>query len=502
MAPRRPKTLAEQIADLEDPAPKDFDPEEHGEPQSDSEESASDGEANGLDGREHYVDVGKSTLRKRDTVLLGPQYEGSRISRHAVQDDEDEDDPFSRGFENETSEEDELPPPAANGHASHGANAVGESEHDEQSDMDDGDGPEEEDGSSATDLSDEEEDDQDDGTQKDDRAELRRIMAEEQKTVAAAISQAAKADAEKGRAVKTQRTTFDSLLNTRIRLQKALIATNTFPAVNEEPTELSSSNTAEEAIRAAQTAAFTLWSSLTSLRESLTPTSTGQKRKRPSFMPSTPTSSLWTHMQSQEAASVPHRNAVLEKWSGKARGATTLPLARRLNNTAASQTIVDVLAEQLSNPTRLIARTRIPRSCAPLQASRRVPESADIYDDADFYGLLLKELLEQRAADTVVAAAVNIDVAAGLQMRREAKTRKNVDTKASKGRKLRYTVHEKLQNFMAPQERGSWGERQVDELFGALLGRRMGLGEDVEMDDGDGDAEEDVVEAGLKLFRN
>ncbi|TKA72770.1 hypothetical protein B0A49_04935, partial [Cryomyces minteri] len=227
--------VGKQIADLEDPAPKDFDPEEHGEPQGDSDESASDGEANGLDGREHYVDVGKSTLRKRGTVLLGPQYEGSRISRHAVQDDEDEDDPFSRGFENESSEEDELLPPAANGHVSHGADAVGESEDDEQSDMGDGDGSEEEDGSSATDLSDEEddeneeEDNQDDGTQEDDRAELRRIMAEEQKTVAATISQAAKADAEKGRAVKTQRTTFDSLLNTRIRLQKALIATNTFP---------------------------------------------------------------------------------------------------------------------------------------------------------------------------------------------------------------------------------------------------------------------------------
>lgn len=84
--------------------------------------------------------------------------------------------------------------------------------------------------------------------------------------------------------------------------------------------------------------------------------------------------------------------------------------------------------------------------------------------------------------------------------RREARVKKRVDTKASKGRKLRYTVHEKLQNFMAPEDRGTWGERQVDELFGGLLGRRVGLGkgEREGEDGGDGDGEEE----GLRLFRS
>lgn len=89
--------------------------------------------------------------------------------------------------------------------------------------------------------------------------------------------------------------------------------------------------------------------------------------------------------------------------------------------------------------------------------------------------------------------------------RREARVKNRVDTKASKGRKLRYTVHEKLQNFMAPEDRGSWGERQVDELFGGLLGRRVGMGE-IDAGEGEGDgmeAEDGVVgeEEGLRLFR-
>jgi protein AATF/BFR2 len=70
-----------------------------------------------------------------------------------------------------------------------------------------------------------------DDEEKSRRAELRKIMSEEQKTVVATISQAAKADAEKGIAVKQQRKTFDSLLNVRIRLQKALVASNSMVAV-------------------------------------------------------------------------------------------------------------------------------------------------------------------------------------------------------------------------------------------------------------------------------
>lgn len=58
------------------------------------------------------------------------------------------------------------------------------------------------------------------------------------------------------------------------------------------------------------------------------------------------------------------------------------------------------------------------------------------------------------------------------QKARKAKRKKTVDTKASKGRKLRYHVHEKLQNFMVPipAQRGAWHEEQIDELFASLLG--------------------------------
>lgn len=419
--------------------------------------------------------MGKSKLRRPKEVALGPQYRGSKVNRAALEnggddEDEDENDPFGRGFEDEDSDEEDL---VLNGDL--------DSEDEEEDGL--------EDGTDETDLSDER--DQAEGIagkMKDDgstRREMESILAERQKPLAATLSQAATSDAEKGRAVKKQRLAFDSLLNTRMKLQKSLVATNTLVGTPHEQI-VAERGEARQALEAAETAAFNLWNSLSAFRNDLDAARTGTKRKRAHHTIATPTSQLWTDFQSQEDASRLHRDTILKKWSAKTQGPTLQPQTSRLAQTAQA-TILDVLQEQLSQSDRLLTRAHAPRSCAPLQASQNKTQDDKIYDDADFYGLLLKELLESKAADSVQAS--NIDI--GFQIRRENKTRRNVDTKASKGRKLRYTVHEKLQNFMAPEERGTWGERQSEELFGSLFGQRMGLAErddDEEMADGGDDA--------------
>lgn len=524
----------------------------------------------------------KSKLRKPEDAALGPQYAGSRISRDALLAEESDDDPFGSGAsQRDDSEDSEYADPEdfqqedqviddedidsdeafgegdeaqfkGKGFVFGGSGApwtgpmdglsgdiTTDGKHlssEEDSDKEDDEDGEGESNAEVEDLSDEDLEDSehsegaseeasdldssDDGdtqgnTKADDRTELRKMMAEEQKTVAATISQAAKADAEKGKAVKQQRSTFDSLLNTRIRLQKALIASNSLssPSSTTNPNERVS-----EAVKAAEAAALKLWSTLDSLRQSLAPPSSSKKRPFAATT-STPTSTLWTQMQTHESTSLPTRRATLTKWSSKVHLATALPTRSKLTNTPTHRPLTAVLDEHLSstNTDRLIKRTRIPRSCAPLQAQSPTPAEDDpaIYDDADFYTLLLRELVDQRMADSnatttnanssVNLASLNAALPNAAAARREAKVKKRVDTKASKGRKLRYTVHEKLQNFMAPEDRGSWGERQVDELFGGLLGRRVGLGEGEEKErDGGGVEDEDGVdgeEEGLRLFR-
>ncbi|KAF2212322.1 hypothetical protein CERZMDRAFT_22329, partial [Cercospora zeae-maydis SCOH1-5] len=447
MAPNRGFNRTSEFEEYLQPDAKDFDPEEDVPIDDSDAESSSDADEN--DGREHYTSVGKSKLRKTKEIALGPQYRGAKVSREDLEAGSDE-------------EENEL---ASDEEESEGSEA-------NAGDLDDG--------TDETDLSDENEEELHPrppalkAKREDPAKEFAAIHKEIQRSaVSTTLSEASRLDAAKGRAVKRQRATFDSLLNTRMKLQKSLVATNTLVGTSAEQFDPEKFE-AQKALDAAEIAAFNLWNSLNTFREDLAATKTGGKRKRTAFSVESSTEELWEHIRSQEEESRPNRDAVLKKWSHKTQGPTVHAQTGRLAQTAEA-TIIDVIHEQLAdtNMDRLLKRAHAPRSCAPLQASQRKTEDEKVYDDADFYGLLLKELLERKSADSVVAS--NIDI--GLQMRRENRTKKNVDTKASKGRKLQYTVHEKLQNFMAPEDRTTWGEKQSDELFSSLFGQRVTLGE-------------------------
>jgi protein AATF/BFR2 len=72
---------------------------------------------------------------------------------------------------------------------------------------------------------------------------------------------------------------------------------------------------------------------------------------------------------------------------------------------------------------------------------------AEIYDDADFYQVLLRDLINASEQPASIAK-----LRGQLQDARTRKMRggKDVDTRASKGRKLRYEVQPKLVHFMFP----------------------------------------------------
>jgi protein AATF/BFR2 len=420
-------------------------------------------------------------------VPLGPKYAGRKVDRKALE-DSDSDDPFARGFDDEDSEasDDE------DGDGLNGVELDGEDESNEDEEM----GSTGESGSEDDANDTEDEDNEQSGDEaKTDASTIRNLMSAN-KSFTSAIAAGTQSDVAKGEAVKTQRKTFDTLLNSRIRLQKALISTNSMAA---EPYK---TEAAEDApIEAAEAAALTLLNNLTNLRLSLEESRTGQKRKRTAFDSATSSSDIWADIQANEKVTLPHRKAVLERWSNKTKATTVTNNKARLN-ASAQQTLTEVLDSQLTSA-HLVTRTQTPRSCAPLQSSGKAaqPDPA-IYDDADFYGLMLKELLEQRSADLNANGTAEFVVQAPWQVAREAKTRKVVDTKASKGRKLRYTVQEKLQNFMAPEERGEWGDRQRDELFSSLFGQRLGLGEHDDDVESEEEAGVDAEEAGLMLFRS
>jgi protein AATF/BFR2 len=479
--------------------PQDFDPEDDSAFRSGSDDSASDDDHAPAAATEHYEAVGKSKLRTPQAVALGPKYTGTKVRRDALEDSGDEHDPFAEGFE-DSEEEDvssgEQDPILGNGGG------------------DSSEGSEEE-GDRDTDLTDEDEDMDDEdafaGPRRAhpsdiDRAEIQKLMAN--KTMASDLSKKAKEEAEKGIAVKKQRTTFDTLLNSRIKLQKALVATNSL-LVAEDDTDKEDS---EDVVAAAEAAALQLWNNLNALRTDLHNKRSDTKRTHTNFTSDNMLDEFWEESKSYEASQKRQRTATLDHWATRTRTTTSLPQQRgRLQQPVKEQTLSDVLSGQLMDMDRLVAKTVVPRSCAPVQAAiapkkptatngtddaAKKTKKVDIYDDADFYTTLLSNLISQRSADTAVNFG-NLSLQP-WQAAREAKTKKVVDTKASKGRKLRYTVHDKLVSFMAPEDRGSWGETRVDDLFSGLLGRRVGLTENG--GDGDEGSEEDAEVEGLRLF--
>lgn len=490
----------------------------------------------------------KSKLRKPQEINLGKQYAGSQISRDAL-DAESDDDPFKARSDDEDSEDDdeegaELENGEDEDSDSQEASEESEDEKPKQtkkskqqqqeadSEEDEVDGMEtgsddiegnegSEDGLDEDDMDSEgSQDDDDDGDddqeetnrggKSDDREELRQLMATDQKAIAASISQAAKSDAVKGKAVKQQRSTFDSLLNTRIKFQKGLTAMNQLSVAAKDADDVD-----REAVKSAESAALSLWSTLEDLRYTLADAQSGEskKRKRPSPVSSTTSSdSLWKRMTDLESDSVAHRRAILDKWSLKVRGSSTSgPNARGKllgSSTGGQQTITTVLDAQLAPEAGERSTKR-----ARKQAANGDEDDEPIYDDTAFYQTLLRELVEQRmSSDSITNGldTLHIQLPSRLSlhpvtgMRNDKNKRRGaVDTRATKGRKMKYDVHEKLQNFMAPEDRGTWTTRARDEFFASLLGRTASglLGEDDEEASAAEESDEDREEGGLRLFR-
>lgn len=78
------------------------------------------------------------------------------------------------------------------------------------------------------------------------------------------------------------------------------------------------------------------------------------------------------------------------------------------------------------------------------------------------YRTLLREVIESKQGTTPTDL---------MYLRREKKRKREAERGGSKGRKIRYTVHDKAVNFVVPVPLASgWSEEQVDELFASLFG--------------------------------
>ena len=155
----------------------------------------------------------------------------------------------------------------------------------------------------------------------------------------------------------------------------------------------------------------------------------------------------------------------LSKWSAKIQAvapSALLPSNRGafLKGNQTLKSAVQLVDESLADGAKLLARTQVPRVKKPRIGVLRDDESAaaeadsdapdpEMFDDTDFYQKMLRDIIEARGEGNK-----NEDWAL---LQKQKKAKKKVDTKASKGRKLRYvrgqfcpTLHELLTFGISP----------------------------------------------------
>ncbi|CAL8271376.1 unnamed protein product [Arctogadus glacialis] len=381
---------------------------------------------------------------------------------------------------------------------------------------------------------DDDDDDDDDGEEVDDSEEGTEDEDEDQGTVKTFSKEKVDEEVEKGKAVKNQLILWDQLLEGRIKIQKALATANQLPQPLTFP-EFKKQGGAEfagalknshKALKALQRSLLELQDQLLHQNPDTRPISMGKSYgaaansddELSEVMEVEPVAGSGAlkrkldvgqypaFMAKRFADFQPYCNGTLQKWHDK----TRLTMGKSSKGFGAfERNIVTQVEQVLLDKERLLRRTQTRRTeyrvlgkkdtssaappeepAAPLEdreeeepadeqmmkANRHLKDlDEDIFDDDDFYHQLLRELIERKTS----AADPNDQVAMGRQwlaiQKLRSKIKKRVDTKASKGRKVRFTIHSKMVNFMAPVDHSPMNDEARTELFRCLFGKNSPL---------------------------
>jgi len=181
------------------------------------------------------------------------------------------------------------------------------------------------------------------------------------------------------------------------------------------------------------------------------------------------------HIRERYASFLPFRDATVQKWLEKVQ--TVGEKSARNNFSAFQLSGKNLIQHGLKDKEFLVKRTQLKRTkyniigCAVDakndQSGKEYNE--EIFDDDDFYHQLLREVIERKTAH--ITNPIELTRTYMELQKTRTRIKKNVNTKASKGRRIRYQVHPKLVNFFAPQDNSSMSENAVKELSSSLFGK-------------------------------
>lgn len=420
-------------------------------------------------------DFRKQNIRYLDAV--DRKYQGQVSSRNDIFEGSDESEEEESGEGSEESEDDyqagafvRLKPPAT------GSSDIEEEDEEEYEDEEDG-----------TDDDYDEEDEDNDYSLGDflgtSRTESQKLLQDENR----------QESVQKGICVQNQLKMWERLLEMRIKMQSSLITANSFPHAHRFRDFCQDAKFQEATDKVTSTVESTL-RNLLELQEILVdrfPESknilpSGSKRKLKTESKSGGKGKLprlddfESYIRDSYGSYTPYRNEVLQKWHDRTKVASSSAKTANLS----SLSIVKKIENALLSKDEAIRKTQLYRGGyklfeGPIQSPTKeqtVENTSDpqqiydgeIYDDSDFYHALLRELIEYKSNTAENPQEISAKLAELQKLRNKMK--KQVDTRASKGRKIRYVVHKKLVNFTAPDDTHRWTEEAKNELFSSLFG--------------------------------
>lgn len=300
--------------------------------------------------------------------------------------------------------------------------------------------------------SDNEEEEEDDGEMGELEQEYRTLQANQQ-SILETLKQSRDDDVARGQAVKHQKALWDKTLEMRFLLQKAFSTSNKLP---KEPTKsrfCSHDQEIEQAYVDLLDSSKQTLGCMLELQEALLEKNQAAKGANDKLPDSNGEDDEWLEVQKVQTRITPFRNTEIDKWQRKTQ-VTTGAAALKGKLHAFNQNISDQVAGYMRDPSRMINRMYLLKSDVGVFGERAaepattvegksVEGDAELIDDSEFYHQLLKEFLESCDSGASESAFYAL-------RKKQHKKRKLVDRRASKSRKIRYSVHEKLANFMAP----------------------------------------------------
>ncbi|XP_019190401.1 PREDICTED: protein Aatf-like isoform X2 [Ipomoea nil] len=292
----------------------------------------------------------------------------------------------------------------------------------------------------------------------------------------------------KGEAVKNQKVLWDKTLELRFLLQKAFSNSNRLP---QEPIKSSFCDYGDEVSEAYSDLIGSSKKTLDSILElqkalleknpSITQSTDGSVVSEASHQSIDKSDEEWLQITQMHSRMSSFRDKSVDKWQRRAQ-VTSGAAAVKGKLHAFNQSISQQVGNYMRDPSKMIKGMQLSRSAVALFGT--VPDliatqeeginadgNPELLDDSDFYQQLLKEFFETIDPTSSEKAFYTLK-------RLQTKKRKIVDRRASKSRKIRYNVHEKIVNFMAPQpvELPPMAPKLFENLFGFRTQNKL-LGE-------------------------